>query len=149
MQYLPYGLPHIFEQTWKNLVLVALLVLASIVIVDFVILPQLHLTHEQELIIEIIDIIAVIVLAIDLVRHYIRAPDKKTFLKENAFMILTFIPYFGAFRLLRILVALQPISVLIKLMMHWKDFKKILKQEFNEDVQLLRRKSFKTHGRIR
>ena len=149
MHYIPYGLPHIFEQTWKNLVIVALIVMVTIVVVDFIILPNLHLTPEEELIIEIIDVIAVIVLAIDLVHHYIRAPNKKTFLKENAFLILSFIPYFGAIRLLRILVALQPLGVFFKLMLHWKDFKQVIKKEVQLDAQLLRQKVLRTHGRIR
>ena len=149
MHYLPYGVPHIFEQTWKNLVLLCVIIVALIVVVDFLVLPSLHLTEEERHIVEVIDILAVIVIGIDLIRHYIRSTDKKTFLKENAFLILSFIPYFGALQLLRILVALKPISILIKLMFHWKDFKNAVKKELETDAQLLRRKMFRTHGRIR
>ena len=98
-----------FLELWKPVALLAIFViLISLVLEIFV-----HLEPWQEHWLELIDLAAIAVLAIELLVHYCLAKDKKKFFKENWILIIALLP-FG-----QIVRAVKAIKVMGKTFASW------------------------------
>lgn len=113
---------------WK---LVAEGSLAVIVIVGlFEIAHYIFLVHFSEnflIALEVIDYLAIFVLAIDLIHHYLIAPGKERFIKNKFVYILSFVPYLIFHKAMGFFYLLKPvftgIAKLIKVFSHKEEIK--------------------------
>lgn len=86
---------------WDFLVLVSIVVIVAALIIEFFFHPKketLELIHK-------IDIIALVILFIDLAYLFYKAKDKKKFLQEEWLLIISFLPFASIFRFFRFLRA--------------------------------------------
>lgn len=105
--------------------------LALIIIVGLFEIAHLvfHVYFSEEFLfwLEAIDYLAVSVLAIDLIHHYLVAPKKERFIKNKFIYILSFIPYLIFHKALGAVYILKPIftgiAKLIKVFSHSDDIK--------------------------
>jgi len=88
-----------FADAWKPIALIAVFIIAVSFILEFTV----QLDEEQRHLLEILDLIAIAVLAIELAVHYRMAKNKKNFLKENRILILSFFPFTQFLRVVRAL----------------------------------------------
>ncbi|MBU1120879.1 hypothetical protein KJ660_03280, partial [Candidatus Micrarchaeota archaeon] len=80
--------------TWKLIAEICLIIIVLITPIEIAHLV-FHVEVEERLLsfLEVIDYLAIIVLLIDLVHHYLITKRKDRFLKENLLHILSFLPY--------------------------------------------------------
>ena len=95
-----------FFALWKAIAVVALFAILITFLVEFF----LHPTEEQRHWLELIDLVAVAVLAVELAIHYIEAKTKKHFFRKNWLLIISLFPL-GSF--LRALNAVKAIGKII------------------------------------
>jgi len=115
-------IPEQHAKTWKVIVFNATLVIFITLIIE---LFFRHSISEESLFwVEVIDIIAVIILGVDLANHYFKAKRKEDFVKENWLLILSFIPYLIFIKTVGILVIIKPaltgLARLVKIFFHIK-----------------------------
>ncbi len=105
--------------------------LAVIIIVGLFEIAHLifHVPFSEEFLslLEAIDYLAVSILAIDLIHHYLVAPQKERFIKNKFIYILSFIPYLIFHKSLGVFYLLKPIftgiAKLIKVFSHSEEIK--------------------------
>lgn len=85
------------EWLWKAIALISLFVILAALLAELF----LHLSEEQEQLLLTIELIALLILFLDLAIHFYRAKHKKKFLKENWLMVLSFLPFGSIFRIAR------------------------------------------------
>lgn len=103
-----------FEQTWKNIVVLALIVIFLTVVVDLILVRFFNLDEQTLFIVEVLDYAAIGIMAIDLIYHLYKAKDKKKYLQENSLLLLSFLPYFAIFRIFRFLIVLKDVGFIFK-----------------------------------
>lgn len=96
-------------ELWKPISLIAIIVIAVTFASEFFI----HWTEGQRHLIELIDLAAIVVLAIEFVLHFTLAEKKEKYLKENWLLATSFLP-FGY-----ILRALKAVKVFGRLIATW------------------------------
>jgi len=88
---------------------------------------KVHFSEEFLIALEIIDYLAIFILAIDLVHHYLISPRKERFIKNKFIYILSFIPYLIFHKAMGVFYLLKPlftgIAKLIKVFSHKEEIK--------------------------
>ncbi len=77
-----------FFAWWKAIAIVALFAILITFLAEFF----LHPTEEQRHWLEIIDLAAVAMLAVELIIHYVESKHKKHFFRKNWLLIVSFLP---------------------------------------------------------
>lgn len=110
-----------FQQTWKNILVLALIVIFLTIVVDLILVRFIHLDEELLHMIELIDYGAIAIMALDVLYHLYKAEDKVKYLTQNPLLILSFLPYLSVFRLFRFLIVLKDVAFIfgfIKIYLH-------------------------------
>ncbi len=87
-----------FDKSWKT----AFFICMGLSLAIFLIEIFLDLGHDTERILEIIELFILLFFAADLGVNFVRAEDKKIFLKKNWFMIILLLPLLRNLRALRV-----------------------------------------------
>jgi len=86
---------------------------------------QVHFSEEFLVALEIIDYLAIFILAVDLINHYLISPNKEKFIKNKFIYILSFVPYLIFYKAMGAVYLLKPlftgIAKIIKLFSHKKE----------------------------
>ena len=109
------------RKAWDHVVFIALIFIAVSVIAEIFILRLIEITPEHLQLLEQVDKFAIFVLFVDLIARFALAKDRHNFLKDNALLVVSFIPYLAFFRVFRFMVILKEfgsIAKLLKLAMH-------------------------------
>ena len=88
---------------------------------------KVHFSKDFLIALEVIDYLAIFILAIDLIHHYLISPRKERFIKNKFIYILSFIPYLIFHKAMGVFYLFKPvftgIAKLIKLFSHSEDIK--------------------------
>ena len=88
---------HIFAW-WKFVAIIALFFILITFLLEFFV----HLTVEQQHLLELLDIIAIIILAIDLAIHYLESKQKKHFFRRNWILVVSLFPFAQFLRFVKV-----------------------------------------------
>ena len=73
---------------WKVIAIIALF----FILISFVLEFLVHLNEEQIFLLEMLDLVAIVILAIDLIIHYIETKEKKHFFRKNWLLVVSLFP---------------------------------------------------------
>ena len=112
---------------------------------------QVHFSEDFLIALEIIDYLAIFILAIDLLHHYLKNSDKPKFLKDKLLYILSFLPYLIFYKAAGVLLLIRPlkpiftgVAKIIKVFSHKEEIKNRV-----EDVTEKVGKATKTKTKIK
>ena len=112
---------------------------------------HVHFSVEFLIALEVIDYLAIFILAIDLVHHYLIAPRKERFIKNKFIYILSFIPYLIFHKAMGVFYLLKPvftgIAKLIKLFSHKEQIKDRVEDVTEEIEKATKQKPKKKKGK--